>query len=81
VIRIQTGEWLEVTTDAGTQRVDTADELHFEREIAEFVAAVTQGREPSVPGEAGRASLAVALAAYVSAESGATVRIAPRGRV
>lgn len=76
-IRIQTGEWVEVTTAAGTDRVDAEDELHFEREIAEFVAAVAEGREPSVPGEAGRASLAVALAAYASAESGATVRIAP----
>ena len=76
-VRIQTGEWVELTTAAGTTRVDAADELHFEREIAEFVAAVAEGREPSVPGEAGRASLAVALAAYASAESSATVRVAP----
>jgi predicted dehydrogenase len=40
------------------------------------VSAVADGREPSVPGEAGRASLAVALAAYASAESGATVAVA-----
>ena len=74
-IRIQTGEWLELTTNAGTVRFDAADELQFEREIAEFVAAVTERRPASVPGDAGRASLAVALAAYRSAETGATVEI------
>ncbi len=75
-VRIQTGEWVEVTTAAGTERVDAGDELHFEREIAEFVSAVSEGREPSVPGEAGRASLAVALAAYASAASGQTKEVA-----
>lgn len=75
-VRIQTSAWVEVTTAAGTERVDAADELHFDREIAEFVSAVAEGRKPFVPGEAGRASLAVALAAYASAESGATVAVA-----
>lgn len=74
-IRIQTGEWLELTTKAGTVRFDAADELHFEREIGEFVAAVTEGRPPSVTGDAGRAALVAALAAYQSAETGATVQI------
>jgi predicted dehydrogenase len=75
-IRIQTGEWVEVTTAAGTTTIDAEDERHFEREIAEFVSAIADGREPSVPGRAGRDALAVALAAYSAAESGATVSVA-----
>lgn len=74
-VRIQTGSWAEVTTDTGTTRFDATDELHFEREVAEFVSAVAEGRDPSVPGEAGRASLAIVLAAYAAAESNGTVAI------
>jgi predicted dehydrogenase len=71
-VRIQTGEWVEVTTGEGTTKVDAENELHFEREIAEFVSAVAEHREPSVPGAAGRASLAVALAIYAAVDSGST---------
>jgi len=80
-LRIQTGEWIEVTTATGMTRVDAEDERHFEREIAEFVSAAADGREPSVPGAAGRAALAVALAAYGAAESGASVGVSSSGGV
>lgn len=73
-IRIQTGEWLELTTAHGVTRVAAEDEAHFEREIAEFVGAVAERRRPSVTADAGRASLAVALAAYESALSGEVIR-------
>lgn len=74
-IRIQTGEWVELTTSAGVTRVESSDDAHFEREIAEFVSAIVEGRSPSVPAEAGRASLAVALGAYRSASTGEAVRL------
>jgi predicted dehydrogenase len=74
-VRIQTGAWVEVTTGDGTQRVDAEDDLHFHREIAEFVSAVADRREPSVPGEAGRAALAVVLAVYEAAASNRTTPV------
>ena len=72
-IRIQTGESLELTTGEGTEHVEAADERHFEREIAEFVAAIAESRAPSVTGADGRESLRAALAIYASAESGGPV--------
>jgi UDP-N-acetyl-2-amino-2-deoxyglucuronate dehydrogenase len=45
------------------------------RELAEFVAAVSERREPSVPGEEGRATLAALLACYTSARKGRPVRV------
>lgn len=72
-IRIQTGEWLELTSPSASYTLASSDDLHFEREIAEFVTAVETGRAPSVSADDGRASLAVALAMYESAASGASV--------
>jgi predicted dehydrogenase len=46
------------------------------RLLADFVAAIRAGREPLVPGEEGRRSLALALAIYESARSGAKITIA-----
>lgn len=43
----------------------------FEAEIAEFVAAIREGREPSVTGEDGRRALALIQAIYAAAQSGA----------
>jgi predicted dehydrogenase len=66
-LRIQTGEWIELTSMSRNFTHHAQDELHFHREINEFVAAVRQGRQPSVPAAAGRAALEVALALYESA--------------
>jgi predicted dehydrogenase len=44
------------------------------RLLADFVAAVREGRAPLVPGEEGRRSLAVVLAVYESARTGRAVR-------
>jgi predicted dehydrogenase len=41
----------------------------------DFVRSIQQGLEPAVPGEEGRDSLAIVLAAYESARSGHTVRV------
>lgn len=76
-IRIQTGEWVELTTESQRFTVQAQDEGHFHREIGEFVAAVLEGRESSVPPAAGRAALAVALAVYESAALGTPVTLAP----
>ncbi|HET8644280.1 MAG TPA: Gfo/Idh/MocA family oxidoreductase, partial [Vicinamibacteria bacterium] len=45
------------------------------RLVADFVAAVGEGRDPLVPGEEGRRSLAVVLAVYESARTGRAVRV------
>lgn len=76
-IRIQTGEWLELTSGSASYRVSTDEEQHFEREIGEFVAAITEQRSPSVSGRDGRESLAVALAIYASAETGTRITVDP----
>jgi UDP-N-acetylglucosamine 3-dehydrogenase len=77
-IRIQTGEWVELTSSTGSTRSAATDELHFEREIDEFVTAIAEARPPSVSAEDGRASLLVALAVYAAAESRARVAVPPR---
>jgi predicted dehydrogenase len=65
-LRIQTGAWVEHTSAGGTYAVESGDEGHFERQAAEFVAAIRDEREPSVTGRDGRDALAVALAIYRS---------------
>jgi predicted dehydrogenase len=74
-LRIQTGEWVELTSSRGGFTHTSQDQLHFRREIDEFVAAVSEGREPSVPASAGRAALEVALAIYESAARGTAVAL------
>lgn len=85
-VRLITGESVELTAPRGSFVLRSMDELHFEREIDEFVAAVIDGREPSVPSAAGRAALEVALAIYQSASTAAPVALvgasaSARGRV
>jgi len=46
------------------------------RQIADFVAAVQENREPAVNGPEGRRSLAVVQAVYESAERGSEVTVA-----
>jgi predicted dehydrogenase len=78
-LRIQTGERVELTSTHGGFTHVAEDELHFQREIDEFVAAVREGRDPSVPASAGRAALEVALAIYDSSACGAPVALPPGG--
>jgi UDP-N-acetyl-2-amino-2-deoxyglucuronate dehydrogenase len=77
-IRVQTGEWLELTSRTKTFTLASQDDLHFNRQIAEFVAAIVERREPWVPAAAGLRSLKVALAVYESARLGARVALAER---
>lgn len=65
-LRIQTGEWVELTSASRAETFGSTDERHFERQAAEFVAAVREGREPSVTGRDGRDALEVALSIYRS---------------
>jgi predicted dehydrogenase len=66
-LRIQTGEWAELTSGSRSLTLQARDELHFHRQMQEFVSAVLEEREPSVPVVAGRDSLEVALAIYAAA--------------
>jgi myo-inositol 2-dehydrogenase / D-chiro-inositol 1-dehydrogenase len=52
----------------------------YSAELAEFTAAVSEGRAPSVTGEDARRAFAVALAAIASVESGAPVEMSAAGR-
>jgi predicted dehydrogenase len=45
------------------------------RLLGDFVAAITEGRAPLIPGAEGRRSLAVALAIYEAARTGKTVAV------
>jgi predicted dehydrogenase len=74
-VRIRTGEWCELTSLSRSLTVQTRDERHFHREVAEFVAAIREGREPSVPAAAGRTTLEVVTAIYESARLGAPVEV------
>jgi predicted dehydrogenase len=77
-VRVLTGEAVELTSSRRSFALRSADELHFEREIDEFVSAVLERREPSVPAAAGRAALDVALAIYESARRAEPVNLADR---
>ena len=46
-------------------------------QIADLLAAIEEGREPAVSGEAGRDALEIVCAVYESARTGRTVRLAP----
>jgi predicted dehydrogenase len=67
------GEWCELTSLREQFIVEPRDELHFHRQIEEFVSAIEEGRDPSPSGRTGRKTLEVALAIYASAEQGAPV--------
>jgi predicted dehydrogenase len=74
-LRIRTGEWCELTSLRRSLTVQARDERHFHREIEEFVAAIREQREPSVPASTGRTTLQVAIAIYESARTGAPVDV------
>jgi predicted dehydrogenase len=67
-LRVQTGQWAELTSGSRSLTLQAQDERHFHRQMEEFVSALLEQREPSVPAAAGRDSLEVALAAYAAAE-------------
>jgi UDP-N-acetyl-2-amino-2-deoxyglucuronate dehydrogenase len=48
-------------------------------QIADLLAAIDEGREPAVGGEAGRDALEIVCAVYESARTGRTVRLGPAG--
>jgi predicted dehydrogenase len=78
-VRVRTGEWCELTSLERSVTVQSRDELHFHREVEEFVAAIREQREPSVPASTGRTTLQVACAIYESARTGAPVDVASVG--
>src|SRR5262249_7838829 len=80
-LRMRTGEWCELTSLRRSLTGQARDERHFHREVEEFVAAIREQREPSVPATAGRTTLQVATAIYESARTGAPVDVASVGAV
>lgn len=58
-------------TDAETSRPN----YNFERQAADFIAAITEGRDPAVTGEDGLRALEVCLAVYRSAAEGRPVEV------
>jgi predicted dehydrogenase len=75
ILRIHTGQTLEFASN-DTHFVHSVErDDPFGKEIADFVSAILQDREPAITGEDGKASLAVALTIYRSAEVGAPVRV------
>ena len=76
-VRLETWSEVEVQTarSAFVQRQRRDDWLGAE--VAEFAAAIREGREPSVTGRDGHRALRVALAVVESARSGQAVDVAP----
>ena len=81
--RVRTRGFAEAGTPSGTQRYDAGTDeetarphYNFERQAADMLEALRSGRTPSVTGWDGLRALEVCLAAYRSAETGASVRIA-----
>jgi predicted dehydrogenase len=64
---LTTGASIEYRGRDGTERWTYGADHRFERQAAEFVAALAEGRPPSVTGEDGLRGLEVALALYRSA--------------
>ena len=75
-LRIRTGEWCELTSLRRSLTVPAHDERHFHREAEEFIAAIREQREPSVPASCGRTTLQVTAAIYESARTGVPVAVA-----
>ncbi|MBB4660890.1 Gfo/Idh/MocA family protein [Conexibacter arvalis] len=76
-VRLETWSHVEAQTarSAFTQRQRRDDWLGAE--VAEFVAAIREGRDPSVTGRDGHRALRVALAVKESARTGSAVDVAP----
>jgi UDP-N-acetylglucosamine 3-dehydrogenase len=75
MIRMLTGERLEITDLGGTSTEAAGPDRHFEVEIAAFLDAI-EGKPRAIPtGEDGRAVLAVALAIFESNATGQTANV------
>jgi len=75
MIRMITGEGLELMGQHGTSTEAAGPDAHFESEITAFLDAI-EGQPVAIPnGEDGRAVLAVALAIFQSNETGQLVEI------
>lgn len=68
-LSLTTGASLEYRGRSGAVRWTYGEDNRFARQADEFLAAITEGRAPSVTGEDGFRGLEVALALYRSAES------------
>lgn len=82
VVRMRTRGFAETNGTAGAQRyvaggdAETArPHYNFERQAADFLAAIDAGRDPSVTGEDGLRALEICLAVYRSAATGRPVAI------
>jgi predicted dehydrogenase len=67
---VTTGASLDYRGRNGAERWTYHEDSRFARQADEFVAAVEEGREPSVTGQDGLRGLEVALALYRSAKTG-----------
>jgi predicted dehydrogenase len=76
-LRITTGASLEYRGTTGADRWTYEDDQRFDRQAAEFIAAITEHRAPCVPGTDGLRGLEVVLAIYRSAASGRPERVSP----
>lgn len=77
------GQWTTVAEQPpidwkGKGMLDPARMEAYARQGQEFLDSIRQDRDPSVTGEDGRASVAIALAAYQSSESQTTIRLGER---
>ena len=72
---VTTGASLEYRGRDGEQRWTYGEDKRFERQADEFLAAIIEGRPPSVSGGDGLRGLEVAMALYQSAETGRPVRV------
>lgn len=79
MLRVWTREFVEFSSEFRSYRINIDRDDNFMRQAVEFVTAIREDRDPSVTGEDGRAALAVALAAYRSAEEGRVVQVAEVG--
>lgn len=77
LIRIRTGEGLEVFTREGIRRVSSGPDRRFEAQLEAFLDAIDGARDPLSSGADGRAALAIALAVARAHTTGETVALSP----
>lgn len=82
MVRMRTRGFAETNGRAGAQRYEAGGDAetarphyNFERQAADFLAAIAAGRDPSVTGEDGLRALEICLAVYRSAATGRPVAI------
>lgn len=74
-IRIRSGEYLDLNSDAQAYRMDVTRDDPFATQAQDFVAAVREQRDPWITGEDGLRALAVTMAIYRSAGLGQPVSV------